>query len=160
MTDYHIAQLNVARALYPLDDPRMAGFMDNLSLINGLGKQTAGFVYILEGDDASGGATTFRPFDDPTILVNLTVWESIEALYQFAYQSQHTDFFRRRAEWFEKLTTPVLVLWWVPAGHIPTPQEARERLEMLHEHGPTPLAFTFKQRFSVDQMLEYVAAAS
>jgi hypothetical protein len=157
MTAYHIAQINIARALYPLDDPRIADFMNNLGKINSLGKQTPGFVWILEGD--SNGATDIRLFDDPTILANLTVWESIEALHQFTYYSEHTDFFRRRHEWFEKFDGVMLALWWIPAGHIPTADEVKERLKLLETHGPTPLAFTFKLRFTIEQMLEYVGEA-
>lgn len=156
MSTYHIAQVNIVRALYPLDDPRIAEFMDNLVRINELGKQTPGFVWILEGSD--GTATSIHMYEDPSILVNMTVWESIEALFQYTYYSAHTDFFRRRHEWFHASTTPSLALWWVPAGHTPTLEEARERLEILTERGATPLAFTFKQKFTVEQMLEYITA--
>jgi hypothetical protein len=138
--------------LAPLDDPIMAEFVANLVPINTLAEKSPGFVWRLQ--TAEGDATSLRVFDDDQIIINLSVWQSVDALFQFAYNSQHTDFFRRRKEWFEKMDTPVMVMWWVPEGHNPSPVEARERLELLQKHGPTPLAFTFKQRFTVEDMLK------
>lgn len=152
---YHIAQLNIAQMCAPLDDPSMADFVNNLTKINQLGKDATGFVWLLKDDSGSNSATEIRPYEDERIIVNMTVWESIEALYQYAYYSEHTDFFRRRAEWFTKTSTPSLVLWWIPAGTIPTVDEAKERLDYLTEHGPTPYAFTFKKQFAVEDMLAY-----
>jgi hypothetical protein len=84
------------------------------------------------------------------------VWENIDALFEFAYKSEHVEFFRRRREWFHKLEDyPSLVMWWVPEGHHPTLEEARDKLLHLKEHGSTPLAFTFKQRFTVEDMLAF-----
>ncbi|MCC6613977.1 MAG: DUF3291 domain-containing protein [Anaerolineae bacterium] len=149
--NYHIAQLNVARMRAPLDDPLMADFVANLDAINALGEQTPGFVWRLIDDEGSD-ATAIRLFDDRTI-VNMTVWDSIDALYDYAYYSGHADIYRRRLDWFEKPTEAVLVLWWIPVGHIPTLEEAKERLLHLRALGPTPQAFTFKQRFTVDEVL-------
>lgn len=157
MSEYHIAQINIGRAVGALDGPIMAEFMQNLEPINALAEQTAGFVWRLQADD--GNATSIRVFEDESILINMSVWESVEALREFTYFSQHTDFLRRRHEWFERMGTPIMVLWWVPAGHIPSAEEAKERLSMLEKHGPTPLAFTFKQPFTVDQMLAHTAEA-
>lgn len=148
---YHLAQLNVGYAVAPLDDPVMADFMDNLVRINQLGSETPGFVWQLVND--SGDSTSFRFDNDADMLINMTVWESIEALYDFVYKSEHVDYFRRRREWFVKMDRPYLVLWWVPAGHQPTLAEAAERLAHLEAHGPTPYAFTFKQRFTVEDLL-------
>lgn len=147
MPTHHIAQLNIGRLVAPTDDPRVAEFMDNLASINALADTSPGFVWRLVSEDEAAGATTIRPYDDPTMLVNMSVWETIDALHQYVYYSAHTDFFRRRAAWFERLDTPHMVLWWVPAGHIPTVEEAKERLEHLTTHGATAHAFTFKQRF-------------
>ncbi len=152
---YHIAQLNIARMRAPLDDPSMADFVNNLSRINALGENSPGFVWLLKDDSGTNSATEIRPYADERIIVNMTVWESVEALHDYAYYSDHTDFFRRRAEWFEKMETPILVLWWIPAGHIPTVEEAKTRLDYLTAHGPTPYAFTFKKRFTVEEMLAY-----
>lgn len=148
---YHIAELNIARMIAPLDSPVMAEFINNLNALNSLGEQSEGFVWRLKTDD--GSATSIRAFDDPAIIVNLTVWASIEALFEFTYKSEHVDFFRRRREWFEKLESAAVVLWWIPAGTPPTVEEAKAKLEYLQANGPTPLAFTFKQRFTVEEML-------
>ncbi len=145
---YHLAQLNIARMLAPLDTPQMADFMAGLPEINALAENTPGFVWRLMDD--VGDATSIRPFDDDAIIVNMSVWESIEALYQYAYYSKHADFFRRRAEWFENRVVPMVVLWWIPAGHIPTVEEAKAKLLHLRTHGPTREAFTFKQQFPAE----------
>lgn len=153
--NYHIAQLNIAQMRAPLDDPLMAGFVANLDPINALGEATPGFVWRLKDED--NNATALRPFDNMTI-VNMTVWETIDTLFNYAYYSDHARMFRRRAEWFEKVSEAVMVLWWIRARHIPTMDEAKARLTYLRENGPTPYAFTFKQRFTPDDMLTYQRA--
>lgn len=153
---YHIAELNIARMLAPLDDPIMAEFVANLDRINSLGMQSPGFVWILKDESGTNSATDIRPFEDERIIVNMTVWENIEALFNYTYYSDHTDFFRRRAAWFEKLEFGGMVLWWIPAGHIPTVEEAKARLEYLQQHGPTPYAFTFKKRYTPLETEEYM----
>jgi len=142
---HHLAQFNVARALYPLDDSRMRDFMDNLDRINSLAERTPGFVWRLVG--ASGNATDIRPGDDPTLMVNMSVWTSVEALFDFAYRSDHTGIMVRRREWFERPKGAYQVLWWIPAGHLPTLEEGLERLRRLEADGPSAHAFTFKARF-------------
>jgi hypothetical protein len=142
---YHLAQYNLARLLAPLGDPRSADFVAALERINTLGDRTPGFVWRLQTED--GTSTSVRVRNDPLILVNFTVWESIEALFEFAYRSDHVDVYRRRGEWFEKPAEAHLVMWWIPAGRIPTIDEAEERLDCLRANGPTPRAFTFKKRF-------------
>lgn len=142
---WHVAQFNIARLVAPLDDPRLADFVANLERVNRLGDKTQGFVWRLQTDD--GTSTSVRFGDDPRVVVNFTVWESTETLFEFAYRSAHAEMYRRRREWFEEMGRPYLVLWWVPAGHIPSIEEAGERLEHLRAHGPTEYAFTFKQRF-------------
>ena len=148
---YHLAQINIARLLAPIDDPQIADFVANLDRINALGDNWPGNVWRLQTED--GDATAMRVFDDPMFIINMTVWESIEALFEFTYSSDHVDIFRRRGEWFEKMEKPHLVMWWVPAGHIPTVEEAKEKLEYIEQRGPTPEAFTFKKRFTVEEML-------
>ena len=142
---HHLAELNVARTVAPMDDPAMADFVADLDRINGLGDTSPGFVWRLQ--DESGAATSIRAFDDPRMIVNLTVWTSIETLREYAYRSAHVEVFRRRREWFIPLDGPSLVLWWVPAGHIPSVVEARKRLDQLAANGPTPTAFTLKTTF-------------
>ncbi len=145
---FHVAELNIGRTVAPLDDPALAEFVGNLDRINALGDASPGFVWRLQ--DEFGAATTIRAFDDPLMIVNLTVWKSIEALRAFAYRTTHVEFVRRRRTWFEPLDGPSLVLWWVPAGHRPTVVEARERLDRLAADGPTPAAFTLKTTFPPD----------
>lgn len=151
--DFHLAQLNIARMrAESIDDPLMIDFVRQLALINTLADSWPGFVWRLQSD--SGNATDIRAFEDPRLIINLTVWENIEALFEYTYGSGHVEVFRRRADWFEKLPTPALVMWWIPAGHVPTLAEAREKLDHLTAHGPTPDAFTFKQHFTVEEMLQ------
>ena len=137
----HLAQLNIGRFRYPTDDPRMADFMNNLDLVNALAERSQGFVWRLK--DGSGNATGFRPFPDPQMAVNLSVWENVEALERYVYQTVHKHFYGRREEWFDKMEAPHFVMWWVPAGHVPTLDEAKERLEYLDTHGPSDRAFSW-----------------
>jgi heme-degrading monooxygenase HmoA len=141
----HLAQLNVALAKGPMDGPVMADFQAALEPINALADAARGFVWRLQTED--GDATAIRPYEDERMMVNMSVWESIEALRAFVYTSAHTPVMRERRRWFEQVET-YLVLWWVPAGHEPTIEEAKERLEHLKRHGPTPYAFTFRASFA------------
>jgi hypothetical protein len=154
MTDpcYHLAEVNIGRMLGPIDGPVMADFVARLDEINALAEAAPGFVWRLTGD--GNDATSLRPYEDEMIIINLSVWENIDALYQYVYYSNHVEVFRRRREWFSKMEF-YLTMWYVPAGHTPTPMEAKEKLEYLEQHGPTPLAFTFRQQFTVDEMLAY-----
>jgi hypothetical protein len=134
----HLAQFNIARIRYPLDDPRMAEFADTVARVNGLAETIDGFVWRLQ--DASGHAMNMTVYDDARILPNLTLWENVEALERFAWQTLHRRFYGRREEWFERIETP-LVLWFVPAGHRPTLAEGVERLDYLKAHGASDHAF-------------------
>ncbi len=124
----------------------MADFYNSLEEINGLGEQGPGFVWRLKDD--TGNATNFKVSDDPLVFVNLTVWESIDELYEFVYRTHHKDYFARRFQWFSRWSGPSVVLWWLPAGELPTLEAAMQRLNLLATNGPTPDAFTFKQRFA------------
>jgi hypothetical protein len=143
MTDHHLAVLNVGRLREPLDTPAMAGFTGALRPINALADAAPGFVWRLT-DGESDDATSIRPYGDD-LLVNLSVWESREALWSFTYRTEHLGLLRRRREWFVRMEAPILVLWWVPAGHVPTVDEALERLEHLRRAGAGPEAFTFRE---------------
>jgi hypothetical protein len=145
MAAHHLAQLNVARARTPLDAPEMDEFTALLEPVNALADRSPGFVWRLQ--DEGGDATSIRAFDDDRIIVNMSVWDSMDALWSFVYDSGHLDVMRRRREWFQRFETAYLVLWWVPAGHVPTVEEALARLDLLEANGPTPDAFTFKVRF-------------
>lgn len=145
MGTYHLAQVNIARLLAPLDSPQLAGFVSRLAEINGLADRAPGFVWRLQTDD--GDATSLRPYADDRLLLNLSVWEAVEALQRFVFQGGHSEVMRQRREWFSRLTDAHLALWWIRAGHLPSVEEAKARLEYLREHGPTALAFSFQRPF-------------
>ena len=145
MTRFHLTQVNIGRLRAPLDDPIMEGFRSQLDPINALADRSPGFVWRLQTED--GNATSIRPFADERMAINMSVWESLEALQQFVHRSAHIGPLRDRKEWFEPIDGPILALWWIPAGHVPTVAEALERLEHLKEQGPTVYAFTFRTPF-------------
>lgn len=143
---WHLAQFNIAKAKGATDGPVMAEFMENLESINKLADESPGFVWRLQTDD--GSATSIRAFDDPDLLLNLSVWEDVDSLHRYVYRTEHTDFLRRRREWFEPVEDlPVLVMWWIPAGSTPSVEESIQRLQRLASEGPGPSAFTFRERF-------------
>lgn len=139
MSDSHIAQLNIGRPLHALDDPRMAGFMQNLDRINAMAERSPGFVWRLR--DESNNATALRPFDDPNMLVNMSVWDSVEDLERFVWATVHKQFYSHKGSWFERLAEPHFVMWPISAGHIPDLAEAKARLEHLRTHGDDDFAF-------------------
>ena len=151
---YHLAQLNIGKILGPIDSPVMAEFVANLDPINSLAEKSPGFVWRLKDD--SNNATSIKVYDDDFIIVNMSVWDNADALFQFVYQSQHTEFVKRRKEWFEKMPEMYMALWYVPAGHAPTVQEAVERLNYLRKHGETPYAFSFRKRFTVEEAVGFM----
>jgi hypothetical protein len=134
----HLAEFNIARVRYPLDDPRMAEFVDNVERVNKLAEQIDGFVWRLKDD--SGHAMNMRVYDDPSILPNLTLWENAQALERFIWQTVHGRFYRRRETWFARMETP-LVMWWVEAGERPDMAEGVRRRDHLMAHGPSDDAF-------------------
>lgn len=153
---FHLAQVNIGRLVAPIDDPQIAAFVAQLDAINALADRRPGFVWRLK--DGSGKATAIPAFADPQMIINMSVWESFEALRDYTYRSDHTKVLTRRRAWFEKIDRPHLALWWVPAGMLPSIGDAMRRLEHLATHGPTPEAFTFRDRFPAP--LAPAAAAS
>jgi Domain of unknown function (DUF3291) len=149
MKSLQIAQANIARMRAPLNDPVMAGFVERLDEINALADGSPGFVWRLQTPE--GNATYLRPYADDRILFNLSVWETVEDLRIYVYRSAHAEVLRQRQDWFEKFGAPTVTLWWVPAGHIPSIDEAKKRLERLQEEGPTAFAFTFQTLFPPDE---------
>ena len=146
MAGYHLAQLNVGLVRAPTDSPQLADFMAGIDPVNAAADDTPGLVWRLQDGDGPG-ATALRP-RGPDFMVNLSVWESLEALRDFVYRNgPHLDFMRRRREWFHRMGEQHLVLWWVPAGHIPGLDEALSRLDLIRGDGPTPLAFTFHEPY-------------
>jgi hypothetical protein len=144
MSNYELAQLNIARLAAPLESPQLKDFVDNLDRINALAEGSPGFVWRFQDD--AGNATSARPFGEE-LLVNLTVWTDIESLHRYVYRSAHAEIMARRKEWFQPMREAWTVLWWVPAGHRPGFAEAHEKLQQLRAQGPTADAFTFKQPF-------------
>jgi hypothetical protein len=140
---WHLAQVNVARMLEPLDSPLLADFVAALDPVNDLADKSDGFVWRLQ--DEAGDATSVPVFGDPSLIVNLSVWRDHAALRAFVYDEQHRAVLRRRREWFARPTAADTALWWVPAGTLPTVADAEERLTALREHGPGPFAFTLAE---------------
>lgn len=140
---FQLAQVNLARIIAPLSDPIMAEFVANLAPINALADASPGFVWRLQSEH--GDATAVRPYDDDCIIINLAVWQDLDSLREFVYRSTHSQVMKRRREWFERLTDAYIALWWVPAGHRPTVEEAVARVEHLKRHGPSLEAFSFRE---------------
>jgi len=145
MAAWQLAQMNVATARFPLDDPRIADFMALLDEVNALAERSPGFVWRLQS--AAGNATGIRVGDDRNFIVNMSVWQSVEALFDFVYKSAHRLVMARRRDWFERPLRSYQVLWWIEAGAFPSVEDGMARLAHLEAHGPTAHAFSFKQKF-------------
>lgn len=145
MSNYHIAELNIATLDAPIDSPQLKDFVANLDRINALAESSPGFEWRLKGD--GNDATSLRPLGDD-VVVNLSVWRTVDSLRNYVYKTAHVEIMKRRREWFTRMKDAYLALWWVPAGHAPTVAEAVARLAHLREHGPTAEAFTFGEAFS------------
>jgi len=148
--DYLLAQVNIARMREPLESPRLADFVAALDSVNAVADAAPGFVWRLQTED--GNATAVHAFEwdragSAGVLVNMSVWESVEALAAYVYSDTHRQVLRRRREWFERMAEAQTALWWIPRGHTPTTYEAEERVIHLREFGPTPYAFTLKEYF-------------
>ena len=142
--EYALAQLNLAVMKYPLESGEMAEFTANLDRINQLAESSSGFIWRLQ--DESGDATALRPFGDD-MLVNLSLWQDVDSLHAFVFDSAHKSFMKRRSEWFDKMSDAYVVLWWLPSGELPTLEDAGRRIACLRSDGPGPEAFTFRERF-------------
>lgn len=137
----HLAELNIGRLRYPVGDPRIADFVDNLGRVNAMAERLPGFVWRLVGEETNDNALDVRPFADPTMAVNMSVWESVEHLEQFVWNTVHARFYSRKAEWFEALASHHFVMWFVEEGHIPSLSEAESRLHHIEAHGNSDYAF-------------------
>jgi len=146
---HHLAQANVAYALADHNGPLLADYMARLDEMNQLADRSAGFVwrYLTDSRDAAQ-----REFADPRVLFNMSLWVSIEALHAYTYRTAHAEVYAARRRWFADAVAVVgghsLALWWIPEGDVPTVADAKARLAAITEHGPSPRAFTFKQRFA------------
>ncbi|SHF06788.1 protein of unknown function [Microbulbifer donghaiensis] len=148
---FHLAQVNIARAKGPMDSPVMRGFVEQLDRINALADRSPGFVWRLQTEE--GDATALQVFEDERIIVNLSVWASIEALKDYVYSGEHLEILKDKKRWFEKMPGPILALWWIPAGTLPTVDDARQALQTLSVRGPSTAAFSFARPFPAPQML-------
>ena len=156
--DFHIAQGNIALGLAPFTDPVMRGFVEQLDHINAVADAAPGFVWRLQTDE--GNATSIRLFADPQMIVNMSVWDSLESLHAYVYESEHLRPLKAKREWFGKMDRPPAALWWVPAGTLPTLEDLEYRLDLMRDHGPGPDAFTFVNPFDPDgRPLDSVAAS-
>ena len=147
---FHLAQINIGRFAASLDSPQLKDFVDNLDRINALAEAAPGFVWRLKGE--GNNATDIRPFDDDAMMaINMSVWTDLASLGAYVYRSDHIAIMRRRREFFEVPAEPFMALWWVPAGALPTLTEGIERLQHLRRHGPSAVAFSFREPFAPTQ---------
>ena len=143
---FQLVQLNIARFRLPQEHPSNADFVNNLDRVNEIAEGQPGFVWRFKGE--GNNALDVQAFDDPNIAVNMSIWTDLEALGAFVYRNdEHLAIMRRRTEWFDRIEFH-LVLWWIEEGHLPTLDEAKQRLETLVKLGPSSKAFTFRQPFS------------
>ncbi len=145
MADYHLAQLNIARMKFALDAPEMADFVARLEDVNALADRSPGFVWRLQTEE---GDATSIDFFGADLLVNMSVWRDLESLRNYAFRSAHKEVLAQRHRWFDRMAEAYAVLWWIPAGSLPTLEQAAERLECLRRDGPGPRAFTFRDHFA------------
>jgi Domain of unknown function (DUF3291) len=146
---YHLAQVNIGKILAPMDSPLMSEFKNNLDRINALAEASEGFIWRLKDDN--NNATSIKVFEDDFMLINMSVWKDIDALYKYVYESAHMEYLKNRKAWFERLTEKYMALWWIPGDHIPTPSEAIERINHIRQNGDTAFAFGFKKRFTAEE---------
>ncbi|GJM35626.1 MAG: hypothetical protein DHS20C18_46270 [Saprospiraceae bacterium] len=142
MNHQHLAQINISKMKFSIDSPKMQGFILNLDRINALADAQPGFVWRLKGE--TNNATEIQVFDDTQFIINMSVWTSVETLKEYVFRTAHVEIMRQRRQWFKLMDEANYVLWWIPAGHIPTLQEAKEKLEYLRKNGPSAEAFDFK----------------
>ncbi len=146
MDQFQIAQINIGRIKgVNIDDPIMKEFVDNLDRVNNLAENSKGFVWRLK--DESNNATNLNPYSYEQVIINVSVWASIEDLENFVYKTFHTDFLRRRKEWFQTFGKAYTALWWTPAGQFPTIQEATEKMAYFQKNGATAIVFDYKNKF-------------
>ncbi len=149
----HLAQVNIAEMIAPIHDPIMADFVNNLDRINALAEESQGFLWRLQGDE--NNATAITVFDNIFLIINMSVWEDMDALFNFTYKTAHAEILKRKKEWFKSMPRMHMAFWYVDEGHLPTPEEAKERLYYLQEHGESPYAFSFKSAFTVNDLEKY-----
>lgn len=149
---FHLAEINIAKMKgVNINDPMMKEFVDNLNVVNQIAERSKGFIWRLK--DENNNATSLNPYDDEQIIINVSVWESIETLEEFMYKTFHAEFLKRRKEWFTTYGTAHTAMWWIPAGHIPTLEEAVEKLDHLQKNGASIHSFDFRNKFAAPTSL-------
>lgn len=142
---HQLAQINIAHALDSMESETMKGFVDRLEEINTHADNSSGFVWRLKTEE--GDATAIIAFDEPLMIINMSVWEDIESLKDFVYKSMHIDLIKDRDAWFNKISKVHQALWWIPKGHIPSVEEGKEKLKLLQQEGPNDKVFTFAKPY-------------
>lgn len=150
----YLAQVNIAKMIDEIDSPTMADFVNNLDRINALAESSPGFIWRLVEEE--NNATSITIFDDRFIIVNMSVWKTIDSLFKFTYSTDHVEIFKRKKEWFHKIKERHMALWYIDENTMPSPQQAKERLAYLQKHGETPHAFTFKSKFTAEDAANYI----
>ena len=150
---WNLAQVNIARMRAPLDDPIMTDFVNNLDRINALAEQSEGFVWRLVDD--TNNATSIKILNDDFLIVNMSVWKSMDDLFNFTYKTAHIEIFKRKKDWFTKLSDAHLACWYVPKSYVPSIADAEDRLTYMNLYGITPYSFTFKKSFSIQESLHF-----
>ncbi|ULC58101.1 DUF3291 domain-containing protein [Flaviramulus sp. BrNp1-15] len=152
MGKFYLAQVNIAKSLAPMDDPIMEDFVNNLDRINAIADSSKGFIWRLKDEDKDEAA---RIFKDDSLIINMSVWTDLSSLFNFTYNSNHVEIFKRKKEWFSKIKMKYMAFWYVPEGYEPTFQDAKNRLDYLNTYGETPFAFTFKSKFTAMDSINY-----
>ncbi|GGZ70725.1 DUF3291 domain-containing protein [Algibacter mikhailovii] len=152
MSDLHLAQVNIARRLAPLDDPIMQDFLNNVERINAIADSSEGFKWRMQDEEKEEGSIIFQ---DDSLVINISVWENLEALYEYTYKSGHIDVFKRKKEWFSKLKMVHMAFWYVKQGYQPTFKDAKQRLDYMNINGDTPYAFSFRSKFTPEDSINY-----
>jgi len=148
MSNYHLAEINIAKMKgVDINDPIMKEFVDNLEAVNTLAEESEGFIWRLKDDTDSYNATSLNPYNDEQIIINVSVWESTETLEHYMYKTFHSEFLKRRKEWFLKFGKAHTAMWWIPKGHIPTIEEAVEKLDYLQKNGVSKLVFDLRNKY-------------
>ncbi|WP_419536875.1 DUF3291 domain-containing protein [Endozoicomonas sp.] len=150
MATFHLAQVNIAKAKGSMDSPVMKGFVDQLDYINQLAENSPVFVWRLQTEE--GDATDISAFEDELIIINMSVWQTYDDLKQYVYSGEHLSALKQKKDWFDKLEGSHLALWWIPAGSIPTVEDAKQALALLDTQGPTEKSFTFARPFPAPEL--------
>jgi len=152
MSKLHLAQVNIAKKLAPLDDPIMQDFINNVDKMNTIADSSEGFIWRMKDEDKDLSAQVFQ---DDSLVINISTWENLDTLFSFTYKSGHIEVFKRKKEWFSKMKMLHMAFWYIPEGYEPSFQDAKSRLDYLNTHGDSPFAFTFKNKFTVEESLNY-----